>query len=261
MTAEPRMAGRRALITGAANGIGRATAHRLAAEGATIAALDLRADSLESLAAEIELAEANQTYVGCKADVSDADQVEAAVATAAETLGGLDTVVICAGIAIPGELHKLPLEHWRRVIDTNLSGAFYTLRYAIPHLLANGSGAVVTVGSVASLVAAGNAPSYDSSKGGILQLTRTVAANYAQQHIRANCICPGLIDTDSKVNTAHIIGAPGPMANPRPHRINTPLGRKGTAGEVAALIAYLCSDESQFITGTAIPIDGGWTVI
>jgi len=261
MVRQLRMAGRRALITGAANGIGRATALRLVAEGAAIAALDLRADSLESLSAEIRSASADQAYVGCKVDVSDAGQVEAAVATAEEALGGLDTVVICAGIAIPGELHKLPLEHWRRVIDINLSGAFYTLRYAIPHLLSNGSGTVVTVGSVASLVAAGNAPSYDSSKGGILQLTRTVAADYALQHIRANCICPGLIDTASKVNTAHIIGVEGPMPNPRPHRINTPLGRKGTAEEVAALIAFLCSDESQFITGTAIPIDGGWTVI
>jgi NAD(P)-dependent dehydrogenase (short-subunit alcohol dehydrogenase family) len=259
---QDRMTGRRALITGAGGGIGRAAALRLASEGARIAAVDFRADALEALEAEFSRASADPTrFLACPADVADPQQIEAAVQAAVTALGGLDTIVISAGISIPGELHELPLERWHRVIDINLHGAFYTLRYAIPHLLAAGGGCVVTIGSVASLVAAGNAPSYDASKGAILQLTRSVAVNYAERGIRANCICPGPIDTDIKANSTTVSGVERPLTPTSTHRVQNPTPRLGTAEEVAALIAFLCSEEATFITGAALPIDGGWTAI
>jgi len=260
MSREERMAGRRALITGAGGGMGYASALRLASEGAAVAALDIRPEALDTLKADFGGLAPGRPFISSVVDVADYQQVAVAVASSAEALGGLDTIVICAGIAIPGETHELPIEHWRRVIDINLNGAFYTLRYALPHLLAAGGGSVVTVGSVASLVAAGNAPSYDASKGGLLQLTRTVAADYAAAGIRANCILPGPTDTNIRANSASISGAARPQ-NRRPHRISVPLGRMGTVEEIAALIAFLCSAESGFITGAGIPIDGGWTAI
>jgi len=255
------MAGRRALITGAGSGMGRASALRLAAEGAAIAALDIRAEALGPLQAAIAEIAPGRPFAGLAVDVADHEQVAAAVASSAEALGGLDAIVICAGIAIPGNTHELPIEQWHRVIDINLNGAFYTLRYALPHLLSAGGGSVVTVGSVASLVAAGNAPSYDASKGGLLQLTRTVAADYATAGIRANCILPGPTDTDIRANSAFIAGPDKPAGKRRPHRVSVPLGRQGTVEEMAALVAFLCSEESGFITGAGIPIDGGWTAI
>lgn len=257
--ASSRFAGRRVLITGAAQGIGRATAQRMAAEGAAIAAVDLRLDPAEELARE--LSAAGTQSVAFAADTSDETSIGAAVAASAEALGGIDTVVCSAGIALFGELHTLPLAEWNRVIDINLTGTFLTLKHALPHLFANENSAVVTVGSVASLVAAGPAASYDASKGAVLQLTRTVAVDYADRGLRANCVCPGGVATDLLTNSTELAGTSRELAKAGTSHVEVPMRRLAEAGEIAGVIAFLCSDDASYLTGAAIPVDGGFTAV
>jgi NAD(P)-dependent dehydrogenase (short-subunit alcohol dehydrogenase family) len=258
---EQPLAGRRALVTGAGSGIGQACARLLAEHGAAVAALDVRGEAAEQLAAD--LAASGLSAVAAECDVSSEAGVADAVGTAAERLGGLDVVVAAAGIARPATTHELSLDEWRSVIGVNLTGVFLTLKHSLPLLLAAGGGTIVTIGSVASLVAAGRASSYDASKGGVLQLTRAIAAEYADHGIRANCVCPGLVATSLAQNSRQLHGPP-PSAAERPvsaliHR--RPIDRAADPAEIAAVVAFLCSDASSFMTGAAVPVDGGHTVI
>src|SRR5690349_8770006 len=159
------MTARRVLITGAASGIGAACARRFAAQGDAVAALDVRADAAQELAAELRGGGARA--VGAACDVTSEDAVADAVAAARRELGGLDAVVACAGIARAGDTERLSLADWETVIAVNLTGTFLTLKHTLGDLAAAGGGAIVTIGSVASLVAAGRAASYDASKGAV----------------------------------------------------------------------------------------------
>lgn len=247
------------LITGAGQGIGRGAAERLASEGAAVAVLDVRADTATAVARELGGSGAHAVAFG--ADVTDEDALSAAVGSAAAALGGLDTLVCSAGIALAGRLHTLELAQWERVIGINLTGTFLTLKHVLPHLLANEQSAVVTVGSVASLVAAGPAPSYDASKGGVLQLTRTVAVDYAADGVRANCVCPGGVQTELLTNSTALAGLPQEQARAGRPQVRVPLQRLATVDEVASVIAFLCSFEASYLTGAAVPVDGGFTAV
>jgi NAD(P)-dependent dehydrogenase (short-subunit alcohol dehydrogenase family) len=248
-----------AIVTGAGSGIGAASARLLARRGAAVVALDVRADAVEQVAAELTASGARA--IGLQCDVGSETSLATAAAAAVDHLGGLDTVVAAAGIARPGETHALPLEEWETVIRVNLTGVFLTLKHTLPHLAAAGGGAIVTIGSVASLVAAGSSPSYDASKGGVLQLTRAVAAAYVDQHIRANCVCPGVVATSLSANSQSLYGPMGPTGEAPSTRIRRPMQRAAEPEEIAAVVAFLCSHGSSFMTGAAVPVDGGYTAI
>jgi NAD(P)-dependent dehydrogenase (short-subunit alcohol dehydrogenase family) len=254
------LSGRRALVTGAGGGIGEASARCLAAQGASVAVLDVRADAAERVAAELRADGAHA--VGIQCDVGFERSVASAVSDAADALDGLDAVVASAGITRAGETDALSLEEWETVIRVNLTGAFLTLKHTLGRLVAAGGGTVVTIGSVASLVAAGRASSYDASKGGVLQLTKAVAAEYADRNIRANCVCPGVVGTALAENSQSLYGAFDLGAGPATAaRTRAPIARSADPGEIAAVVAFLCSDGSSFMTGAAVPVDGGFTAV
>jgi len=238
---ERRLTGRRALITGASRGLGRAIAAAVRAEGAACALLGRSAADPPGA-----------DGIAVRADVADAAGVAAAVAEAAERLGGLDAVVCAAGIdcrwAPTGEME---VAEWDRTVAVNLSGTFYVCRAALPHLVAAGGGAIVNVTSVAGLRAWPEDVAYNASKAGVELLTRTIAVEYGAQGVRANCVAPGVIDagmTDTVTDPA----ARARMVDQHP------LGRLGSAEEVAEAVVWLLSSKSAFTTGTTLAVDGGF---
>ncbi len=225
----------RAIVTGGGSGIGAATARRLAADGARVAVLDRRAAAAEAIAAEIG-------GIAIEVNVADGPATTDAVEAAVASLGGLDAVVANAGMGLNKPLHRYRDEEWRLVVGVNLDGTFHTLRAAIPHLLAAGGGSVVTVASAnASRPLPGEGP-YSAAKAGVVNLTRTVALEYAPT-IRSNCVSPGFIATPL---TAPVTDRPELEAGAVD---GTPLQRIGTAEEVAEVIAFLCSQAAAYLTG------------
>ena len=256
-----RLQGRRALVTGGGSGIGRATALRLAREGAAVAIIDVRPDSAEETAAAV--AAIGVLAHAFAADVGEEHQLGAAVRKAIESMGGLDLVVASAGIARTGITHQLTLHDWETTIRVNLTGTFLTIKHSLPALIESERSSIVTIGSVASLVAAGGVSAYDASKGGVLQFTKAVAVEYVDQGVRANCVCPGVVSTGLRANTASLHGAqPAVDKGPEPSlRLRIPMDRRAHPDEIASVVAFLSSDDASFITGAAIAADGGYTAI
>jgi NAD(P)-dependent dehydrogenase (short-subunit alcohol dehydrogenase family) len=187
------LAGRRVLITGAGSGIGRACAQVAAREGAAVAILDLREDSVTGTVES--LPDTDASVIGVRCDVADEASVSGAVEQAVAALGALDCIVAAAGVTKPAHTHELSLAEWQDILGVTLTGMFLTVKHTAPQLLAQGGGSIVTVGSTASLLAAGRSSAYDASKGGVLQFTRAIAAEYAERGIRVNCVCPGTVAT------------------------------------------------------------------
>ncbi|MFF4243047.1 SDR family NAD(P)-dependent oxidoreductase [Streptomyces sp. NPDC001822] len=247
---EAEFDGRIALVTGGASGIGLALSRRLAASGATVVVADHQEESAREAADELRATGARAAAVVL--DVTDPASVEAGVRFAVDTFGALHLAVNNAGIGGPARPTGVyGIEDWNRVVATNLSGVFYSMRYEIPAILAAGGGAVVNMSSILGTNGFANSPAYVAAKHGVVGLTKTAALEYAAQNIRINAVGPGFIDTPLLRDTD------GPA---REHLISLhPAGRLGTSEEVAELAAFLLSDRASFIHGSYHLADGGYS--
>ena len=246
-----RLAGRIALVTGAASGIGRATALRFAAEGAFVTCADLAGG--DATADEIEHVGGSGT--GYTVDVTDDGAVGALVEATVGARGGLDIVVNNAGVTILGGVAELTGAAWDRELDVNLGGAFRLSKAAWPHLEARGGGVILNTASIAGTVGIAQDAAYCASKASLIMLTKCMALDGAADRIRVNCICPGYVET--AMLEGFFAAQPDPAHARRLARQRTPLGRLGTAADIAAGFAFLASDEAAWITGIALVIDGG----
>ena len=249
-----RLDGKVTLITGGASGIGRVAADVFAAEGAPVVVADVTDDAGNAAVEAITAAGGQAFYV--HSDVSRADDAEAMVHAAVERYGRLDVLYNNAGILPPDDAATLetPEATWDRVVDVNLKGVWLGCRAGIPALLESGGGSIVNVASLVALMGSAVPQiAYTASKGGVLSLTREIAVEYARQGIRVNALCPGPIDTPLM---AELMGDPAWAAR---RLVHIPMGRPGRAEEIAKAAMFLASDDSSFMTGASLVVDGGIT--
>lgn len=247
------MEGKVALVTGAAHGIGRATARRFALEGAAVGLGDRDDGALRAFEAEL-LSEGHRVFAAVT-DVSVEDDVRRLVEGTVAAFGRLDALFNNAGIEQPvTPSTDVTEELFDRVIGVNLKGTFFGCKHALPHLEATG-GTIVNNASVSAFANVGGNVSYAASKGGIMSLTRVLAIEYARRGVRVNAICPGVIDTD--MNRRNLSLAADARHVEEGWRAATPMGRMGTPDEVASTVLYLASPQSSFTTGVGLLIDGG----
>jgi NAD(P)-dependent dehydrogenase (short-subunit alcohol dehydrogenase family) len=238
-------AGRNAIVTGGAQGIGAAIVHRLQQSGARVVVWDLDGSP--------------------KVDVADPTSVETATRKALAELGKVDVLVNNAGIAgknVPTA--EYPIEEWERVLRVNLTSQFLCCRALAPHMVKARYGRIVNIASVAGLVGSGGGAAYTASKHGVVGLTRQLAITYAGRGITVNAICPGAIQTALRDNSTRILGSDAPVmrgvgGDEAAIRAITPAGRRGTLEEIAAAACYLASSEADYVTGSTLVVDGGWT--
>ena len=250
--------GKSALVTGGASGIGRATALAFAREGARVAVADILEEAAQSTVTEIEAMGGQALAIAC--DVTDDDAVKAMIAATVDAFGSLDCAFNNAGIA-PYQVNAggqkiadVAPEAWRRLIDVNLTGVWLCLRHEVAQMRAQGSGGVIiNTASILGLVGTATSSAYVAAKHGVVGLTKTAAADHAEDNIRVNAVCPGYIETPMTEETMRRRGG----------RIlaRVPMARMGKAGEIAEAVVWLCSPKASFVTGVSWAVDGGYTAI
>jgi len=247
-----RLKGRRALITGAASGIGRAIAELFACEGAAVAVIDLNAAG-RTTAEAITAAGGRALFV--RADVTRMEDCRRAVEVTLQAFGGLEILVNCAGIIRRASVLGTTEEEWDRVMAVNVKSVFLMSKYAIPAMVRAGGGVILNIGSGWGLKGGRDAVAYCASKGAVVNMTRAMALDHADLNIRVNCICPGDTDTPMLREEARQLGqAEGHFLASSAER---PLRRLGTPDDIAQAALYLASDAAAFVTGTALVVDGG----
>jgi NAD(P)-dependent dehydrogenase (short-subunit alcohol dehydrogenase family) len=249
--------GKSALVTGGGSGIGRATALAFAREGAWVAVADQAQDAARRTAAEIEARDGKAIAIAC--DVTDDDAVKAMVAATVDAFGGLDCAFNNAGIApfnvnAQGQkIADIAPEAWGRIIEVNLTGVWLCLRHEVAQMRQQGGGVIVNTASILGLVGSPTSSAYVAAKHGVVGLTKTAAADHAEENIRVNAVCPGYIETPMTEETMRRRGG----------RImaRVPMGRMGKPEEIAEAVVWLCSERASFVTGVAWAVDGGFTAI
>ncbi|MDR7485047.1 MAG: SDR family oxidoreductase [Armatimonadota bacterium] len=253
-----RLRGRVAIVTGAGSGIGRAIAQAYAKEGARVAVVDVNAGGAEETLRQIRNARGEVTAF--VADVSDSEQVRRTVEAILEAYG--DIHVLCNNAGVGHDVRPigdLPEAVWDRVMAVNARGPFLCAKYVIPVMMRAGRGAIVNIASDLGYLAVPGLGAYCASKGALLQLTRVLAAEYARWNIRVNAICPTMVDTP--MARATLASQPDPAAFLREVERGIPLGRIGRPEEIASVAVFLASDEATFLTGTAVAVDGGRSIV
>ncbi|WP_077306294.1 SDR family NAD(P)-dependent oxidoreductase [Terribacillus halophilus] len=235
-----------ALITGGASGIGAATARLFASEGAKLVLVDLNEEKGKEVEAELKANNAEAIFV--KTNITKEEEVTALFKQAAETFGKIDIVFNNAGIGRVHPTHDLDYAEWRNTVNVDLDGVFLVAREALRSMLVNGSGSIVNTASMYGWVGSPGSAAYNAAKGGVVNLTRSLALEYAEKNIRINALCPGFIDTpiipeDDKVVLSTM----------------TPMKRLGKAEEMAKAVLFLASDDSSYMTGNSLIVDGGYT--
>jgi len=246
-----RVAGKVALITGAAQGMGASHARALAREGASVAIADIATDAGEQLADELRAAGGSSSYHDH--DVTDPDAWANLVTAVEKAHGPIDVLVNNAGIQVRSVGIEADDEEWAKVTAVNQRGVFLGMRAVIPGMVRNGGGSIVNVASVAAVVGMAGSIPYQASKAAVLGLTRGAAVSYGRDDIRVNAICPGLVITGMTQSASS--GAVDAL------KARIPLGRDGQPEEISAAVLFLASDESSYITGVTLPIDGGFVAL
>jgi NAD(P)-dependent dehydrogenase (short-subunit alcohol dehydrogenase family) len=247
------------IVTGSAGGIGRAIALALAEAGARVIVSDTRTAEGEATTRTIQAAGGEAIFVAC--DVSNPEQVSHLVTASLEHFGRLDVLVNNAGISGGSSMaHELEIETWDRVMAVNLRGPFLCAKHVLPHLISSGAGTIINIASTYGLIGAPLAPAYCASKAGVINLTRQLAVDYGPQ-IRVNAICPGYVDTDMGGFRASLPPEESAVANARreANAALQPIGRQAQALEIARVAVFLASEESSFMTGSIVTVDGGCT--
>jgi NAD(P)-dependent dehydrogenase (short-subunit alcohol dehydrogenase family) len=247
-----RLAGKLALITGAGTGIGKAIGLAFAAEGAKVAVMGRRVEKLREVVDEI--GKSGGEAVAVAGDVAKAADAARAVREVVEKLGGLNVLVNNAGMLSAKTVEQVPEEEWDRVMAINVKGPFLMSRAALPEFRKAGGGAIVNIGSILGLIAMKDRAAYCASKGAVTLLTKAMALDHAHEKIRVNCICPSLVETEL---IAGLFASADGEALRKARVASLPLGRVGQPQDVAEMVVFLASEESSWVTGTAIPLDGG----
>ncbi len=242
-----------AVITGAAAGIGEASARLLAREGAHLVLVDVDGSPLEALAEELE--QKSTIVLEIQGDVSIPAVCNSVIERTMRQFGRLDILFNNAGIVLNGSLVECTEDDWQRTMDVNLKSMYLLSRHAIPIMQHQGGGVVINMSSIAGVAGVVNRGAYSVSKAAVVGLTKSLAMDFVKDGIRVNCICPATVDTPSL--RRRIASAPNPEEARRAFIARQPMGRLGTADEIAAMVLYLASDDSRYMTGQAIIMDGG----
>lgn len=250
-----RLQGKVALVTGASDGLGLEVARAFVAEGAAVAFAARSLEKLRAITDEITARGGRSIPVAC--DVGVSAQVEAAVAATLSAFGRIDVLVNNAAVAIPGDITDQGDEDWNRLLNINLLGVFRGIKFALPHMLAQGSGSVINMASLQGDRAWDHWTTYAAAKGAMKAMTRQLAGQYGPRGVRFNCISPGAMDTPMNQERRKREGDEFYEANKRLHA----LGRMGRADEVNGAAVFLASDESSFVTGADLLVDGGLSVL